>query len=330
MKQLIPAGIAGIGHWVPDQVITNEWFTHYLDTSDEWITKRTGISERRWLTDDQVPTDMFKGASEMAIKDTGIEANDIDMIVVGSVSGDYTAPSAACILQDRLGITNDCGAFDVAAACSGFMYALAVATQFIETGKYKNVLVVGGDAMSRMINKEDRSTAVLFGDASGAVVLQPHSVCKRGLIEDITIGAQGAGAHFIIRKRGGGADPISHEILDEKSHLIHMDGRPVYRFAASKMIWLLDWAMQGQDPNKLGWMIPHQMNRRILEQATAHLGIPPHKVLHNIAKYGNTSSASVPLLLSEGYHKGLFEKDKYLVLGAFGAGLTWSGARIVW
>ena len=330
MKQLISAGIAGIGHCVPNKVISNEWFATYLDTSDEWITKRTGIKERRWLSEGERPSDLFLGASQMALKDAGIEANDIDMIVVGSVSGDYTAPSVGCILQDRLGITNDCGAFDVAAACSGFMYALAVGSQFVETGKYQNVLVVGGDAMSRMIYKEDRTTAVLFGDAAGAALLQPHSVCKRGLIEDITIGAQGAGAKYIIRPRGGGADPMSHEILDENSHFITMEGRPVYRFAASKMIWWLDWAMRDQDPNKLGWMIPHQMNRRILEQATAHLGIPSHKVLHNIAKYGNTSSASVPLLMSEGYHQGLFEKDKYLVLGAFGAGLTWSGARILW
>lgn len=329
MAELVPAGIAGIGHWVPDQVIDNEWFTQYLDTSDEWIQQRTGIAERRWLRDDEKPCDMFVGAGKMAMEDAGVNPEDIDMIVIGTVSGDYTAPSAACIVQARLGLSK-CGAFDVAAACSGFMYALAVGSQFVETGKYKNVLVIGGDAMSRMIDKEDRSTVVLFGDGAGAVVLQPHATCKRGLIQDIHIGADGEGAKYIIRPRGGAGDPMTHEILDERSHYIKMEGRPVYRFAASKMIWLLDWAMSGQDPEKLGWMIPHQMNRRILEQATSHLGIPPKKVLHNITKYGNTSSASVPILMSEGYHKGLFEKDTFLVLGAFGCGLTWAGARILW
>jgi len=329
MAEYVPAGIAGIGHFVPDQVITNDYFTTYLETSDEWIQQRTGIAERRWLREGEMPSDMFVGAAEMAMKDAGVKPEDIDLLVIGSVSGDYTAPSAACIVQARLGLPK-CGAFDVAAACSGFMYAMAVGRSMIGTGEYKNVLVIGGDAMSRMIDQKDRGTCVLFGDGAGAVVLQPHATCQRGLIEDITIGADGEGAKYILRPRGGAGDPMTHEILEERSHFIQMQGRAVYRFAASKMIWLLDWAMHEQDPDKLGWMIPHQMNRRILEQATNHLGIPPEKVLHNIAKYGNTSSASVPILMSEGYHKGLFVKDTFLVLGAFGAGLTWSGARILW
>ena len=327
--QSVPAGIAGIGHAVPDWVIDNEWFTTYLDTSDEWIQQRTGIIQRRWLKDGERPSDLFVAAGEAALADAGVAKEDVDLIVVGSVSGDYLAPSAACVVQARMGL-GKCGAFDVAAACSGFLYALGTGTAMIGTGKYKNVLVIGGEAMSRLIDKEDRTTAVIFGDGAGAVLLQPHEVCKQGLVEDFTLGADGEGAKYLIRPRGGGWEPMTEEIVRNREHYIRMQGRAVYRFAASRMIWLLDWAMRDQKPEDLGWMIPHQMNRRILEQATAHLGIPPEKVLHNIAKYGNTSSASVPILMSEGYRKGLFEKDKLLILGAFGAGLTWAGARVRW
>lgn len=325
----VPAGIAGIGHKVPDWVVENDHFARYLDTTDEWIQQRTGIVQRRWLRDGEKPSDMFVAAAEMALESARVRREDVDLIVVGSVSGDYTAPSAACVVQKRMGLPK-CGAFDVAAACSGFLYALATGTGFIATGRYKNVLVIGGEAMSRMINHQDRTTVVLFGDGAGAVLLQPHATCRQGLIEDFTLGADGEGIPYIVRPRGGGADPMTEEIVRAGEHFIQMQGRAVYRFAAARMIWLLDWAMHGKDPAKLGWMIPHQMNRRILEEATKHLGIPPEKVLHNIHKYGNTSSASVPILMSEAYHKGLLEKDKYLVLGAFGAGLTWAGARVLW
>ena len=327
--QGVPAGIAGIGHKVPDWVIDNDWFVGHLDTSDEWIQQRTGIVQRRWLRDGEKPSDLFVEAADMALRNANVARDQVDLIVVGSVSGDYTAPSAACVVQQRMGLPK-CGAFDVAAACSGFLYALATGTSFIATGRYKNVLVIGGEAMSRMINKQDRNTAVLFGDGAGAVLMQPWETCRQGLVEDFTLGADGEGIPYIVRPRGGGADPMTEEIVRKGEHYITMQGRAVYRFAAQRMIWLLDWAMRGKDPARLGWMIPHQMNRRILEEATRHLGIPPEKVLHNIHKYGNTSSASVPILMSEGFQKGLFEKDKYLVLGAFGAGLTWAGARILW
>ncbi len=325
----VPAGIAGIGHHVPDRVIDNEYFEKYLDTSDEWIQQRTGIVQRRWLAEDEKPSDMFVAAAEMAMEDAGVRPEDVDLVVVGTASGDYLAPAVACVVQARLGLPK-CGAFDIMAACSGFLYALATGASFIGTGRYRNVLAIGGDAMSRLIDQEDRSTAVLFGDGAGAVVLQPHEVCRRGLVEDYVLGADGEGVPLLLRPKGGAAEPMTEEILRNREHFIHMEGRKVYRFAAARMIWLLDWAMRDQDPEELGWMIPHQMNRRILEQATAHLGIPPNKVLHNIQKYGNTSAGSVPILLSEGYRKGLFEKDKFLVLGAFGAGLTWAGARIRW
>ncbi len=325
----IPVGMASIAHHLPEWEIDNEYFTNFVETSDAWIQQRTGIQTRRWLRPEEKPSDMFVEAGRKAIERAGLLPEDIDLIVVGSVSGDYTAPSLACVLQDRLGL-RQVGAFDVAAACSGFLYALSTGTSFVASGKYKNVLVMGGEAMSRMINKYDRTTVVLFGDGCGAAVLQPHEVCQQGLIEDFVLGADGSGAHYILRPRGGGTEPITPEILAEGGHFITMKGREVYRFAYSQMLGMLAWAMEGKDVDDLGWMIPHQMNRRILDNAIESLGIPPERVLHNIEQYGNTSAGSVPILFSEAWEQGKLEKDKFLVLAAFGAGLTWAGARILW
>jgi len=332
MNDGIPVGMASIAHSVPEWVVDNHYFERIVETSDEWIVQRTGISERHWLKPGQRPSDMFVEAGNLAMERAGVTAEDIDLIICGSVSGDFTAPSQACVIQDRLGIRNNCGAFDVAAACSGFMYALSCGATFVTSGKYKNVLVLGGEAMSRMINHEDRTTVVLFGDGAGATVLQPHDVCKQGLIEDFTLHADGSGSHFIIKPRGGGWEPMNEEILAKREHLIQMKGREVFRFAYSKMKEMCDWAMAGieHDHSKLGLMLPHQMNRRILTSAMDALGIPKEKVLHNIHKYGNTSSASVPILFSEAWEDGQLEKDKYLILAAFGSGLTWAGIRIKW
>ncbi len=325
----IPVGLASIAHNVPDWIIDNEYFTHFVETSDEWIQQRTGIRQRRWLKPSEKPSDMFVVAGRKAIERAGLLPEEIDLLVVGSVTGDYTAPSMACVMQDRLGL-GKCGAFDIAAACSGFLYALGVGSSFVGTGKYRNVLVMGGEAMSRIVDKKDRTTCVLFGDGCGAAVLQPHEVCKQGLIEDFVLGADGSGAHFIRRPRGGGAEPITPEILASRDHYVKMKGREVYRFAYNQMSAMLAWAMEGKDMDKLGWMIPHQMNRRILTNAIESLGIPPEKVLHNIERYGNTSSGSVPILMSEAWERGLFQPDTYIVLAAFGAGLTWAGVRILW
>ncbi len=325
----IPVGIAGIAHAVPDWIVDNHWFEERMDTSDEWIVQRTGIKQRHWLKPGQRPSDMFVEAAQKALDRAGVAADELDLIVVGSVSGDFTAPSLACVLQNRLGVQG-IGSFDVAAACSGFLYALATGSQFVASGRYRNVLVCGGEAMSRMINKDDRTTAVLFGDGAGAVLLQPHEVCGQGLVDDFILGADGSGVHFIVRPKGGGWEPMNEEILANREHLIHMEGREVYRFAYSKMREMCDWAMRDIPHEKLGWMMPHQMNRRILTSAMKALDIPADKVLHNIHRFGNTSSASVPILFSEAWEQGKLEKDTYLVLAAFGAGLTWAGVRILW
>lgn len=330
MTSLLPVGIAGLGYSVPDRVLDNEWFTQFIETSDEWVRQRTGIVERRWLDEGETTSDLFERAGRIAIERAGLKPEDIDLIICGTVSGDYLAcPATACIVQEKLGCKN-AWAFDLSAACTGFLYSLAVGRQFVQSGTHKNVLVLGGEALSRLLDMNDRNSVVIFADGAGAVVLQPHEQCQQGLIEDITLGSDGSGYHFIIRPKGGAQEPITPEILAEGTHLLRMKGREVYRFAVDRMTELMAWAMEGQDVDEVGWVFPHQMNRRILETASGKLNIPPEKVYINIQRFGNTSAGTVPICLSEAWEKGLLESGKLQILAAFGAGLTWGAARLRW
>jgi 3-oxoacyl-[acyl-carrier-protein] synthase-3 len=325
----VPVGIAGVGHYVPERVVDNEHFAQYLDTSDEWIRQRSGIRQRRWLADDQTTSDMFIAAGRQALERAEVAPEDVDLIVCGTISGDYAFPATACIVQEALGCTKAAG-FDVSAACPGFLFALSTGAQFVGSGMYRNVLVIGGEALSRIIDMQDRTSCVLFGDGGGAALLQPHAECGTGLIEDLMLGTDGSGADLIIRRAGQAKHPMTPELLEAKEHCIRMKGREVYRFAVEKMSAIMDWAMEGQNPAELGYVVPHQVNARILETATERLGIPPEKVLVNIDRYGNTSAASIPILLSELWAEGKLQPGKFLVLAAFGAGLTWAGARVRW
>lgn len=323
-------GIAGLGHSLPERVVDNHYFTRFVDTSDEWIVQRTGIRERRWLDDGEKPSDLFLAAGKNALEDSGLAPEDIDLIVLATVSGDHQGvPAAACMVQEALGCTN-AAAFDVAAACAGFLYAMQIGRQFIATGTYRNVLVIGGEGLSRIADIYDRNSVILFADGAGAAVLQPHAICQQGLIEDMILGADGKGQKFIIRPRGGPAEPLTPEILNEGTNMIRMKGREVYRFAVSRMTSLMKWAMEGQDMAELGLIVPHQVNRRILETAIERLGVHPSQLYINIEKYGNTSAASVPIALNEARREGLLEPGKLIVLAAFGAGLVWGAARIRW
>ena len=326
----VPVGIAGIGYFVPERVVDNEYFTRFVETSDEWISSRTGIKERRWLSAEENPSDLFANAGRAAIEDAGVAPEDVDLVIVATVSGDYQGvPSAACLVQRDLGLTN-AAAFDIGAACAGFVYALNVGSQFLQNGTYKNVLVIGGEGLSRISDIYDRNSSIIFADGAGATLLQPYEVCQQGLIEDLTLGSDGEGWHFIIRPRGGAAEPVNPDILSEGTHLLRMKGREVYRFAVDRMTGLMAWAMEGQDMDELSVVIPHQVNARILETATAKLGIPSEKVYVNIQKFGNTSAGSCPIALCEARRDGLVEKGKLIVMAAFGAGLVWGGARIRW
>lgn len=325
-----PVGIAGLGFEVPARRVLNSWFTRYIETSDEWIVQRTGIRERRWLDEGQNPSDLFVGAGRKALESAKVAPEDVDLVLVATVSGDFQGiPAVASIVQHKLGCTR-AGAFDLGAGCAGFLYGLGTGAQFVASGCYKNVLVIGGEGLSRICDIYDRNSVILFGDGAGAALLQPHADCQQGLIEALTLGSDGEGSDFIIRPRGGTAEPMTPEILSEGTHMVRLKGREVYRFAVDRMTTLIAWAMEGQDPEQLGLVVPHQVNARILETATQKLGIPAEKVIINIDRYGNTSSASVPIALCEARDRGLLEPGRFIVLAAFGAGLAWGAARIRW
>jgi len=330
MMSGIPVGIAGLGWHVPDRVLDNHYFTRFVDTSDQWIQQRTGISERRWLADGEAPSDIFVAAGKRALEDAGVSPYDVDMVIVATVSGDFLGtPATACIVQDKLGCKR-ASAFDIQAACTGFLYGLQIGSQFIASGNLQNVLVIGGEALSRICDINDRNSVVIFSDGGGAALLQPHDVCQQGLIEDATLGADGTGWHYIQRPKGGGKEPMTPEILAEGTHNLRMKGREVYRFAVERMSYLVSWALKGQDMDELGWVFPHQMNRRILETVSEKLAIPKEKVYMNVHRYGNTSAGTVPICLGEAKDNNLLVKDSLLILAAFGAGLTWGAARIRW
>ena len=325
-----PVGIAGLGFEVPARRVPNSWFTRFIETSDEWIVQRTGIRERRWLEAGQKPTDLFAGAGRKALEDAKVDPAEVDLVIVATVTGDFQGiPAAASIVQERLGCSR-AGAFDLGAGCAGFLYALSTGAQFVASGAFRTVLVIGGEGLSRICDIYDRNSVILFGDGAGAAVLRPHEDCRQGLLEDFTFGSDGTGADFIIRPRGGPAEPLTPEILSEGTHMVRLKGREVYRFAVDRMTTLIAWAMEGQDPERLAVVVPHQVNARILETATQKLGIPPERVIINIDRYGNTSSASVPIALCEARERGLLEPGQFVVLAAFGAGLAWGAARIRW
>ncbi|MCX8229754.1 MAG: ketoacyl-ACP synthase III [Planctomycetota bacterium] len=330
MTKVLPVGIAGLGWYVPERVVDNHYFTRFVDTSDDWILQRTGIAERRFLADDQRPSDIFYEAGKRALENAEVRPEEVDLVILATISGDFLGcPATACIVQDRLGCSN-ASAFDIQAACTGFVYGLQIGKQFIASGTHKNVLVIGGEALSRICDLHDRNSVVIFADGGGAVLLQPHDQCRQGLIEDSMLGADGSGSHFIQRPEGGGVKPMNPQILAEGTHLLRMKGREVYRFAVERMTTLMSWAMEGQNPEELGWVFPHQMNRRILETASGKLNIPKEKVYINIQNFGNTSSGTIPICIGEAYEKDLLVKDTLLVFAAFGAGLTWGAARIRW
>ncbi|MDE0905349.1 MAG: ketoacyl-ACP synthase III [Planctomycetota bacterium] len=328
MTKIQTAGIAGTGICLPDQLITNDDLAQIIDTNDEWITKRTGIRERRWVEDGVNCSDLATGAGRQALANAGLKAEDLDLIVVGTISGDLVFPSVACQVQHNLGAT--CSAFDVSAACTGFLTAMQVASTHIAAGLAKNVLVIGTEALSRMLDKTDRGSAIIFGDGAGAAVLQPFDICKRGEILRSTLGADGSGHGLIAMPMGGTSHFHNMDSYVSDEHFIKLKGREVYRFAVHKMAELIRWAMEGIDEEDLCCVIPHQVNQRIIEGALDRLDWNQDKVMINIQRYGNTSAASVPIAFHEALEEGRLQEGKYVVLVAFGAGLTWGANLLRW
>lgn len=329
MSQLHRVGIAGVGSYLPERRVPNAHFEEFLDTSDEWIVQRTGIHERRWAADGQATSHLCVEAARRALDDAGITAEDLDLIVVGTLTPDYPLPSTACLVQDALGAKR-AAAFDVAAACTGFVTAMQTGEAFIAAGRAKNVLVLGAEVLSRVIDLTNRGSCILFGDGAGAAVLRRHEDCGQGEILRSTMGADGAGWDYIHIPGGGSAKPATHETVEAHQHAIHMRGREVFRFAVTHMSDLIREMMEGYDEEELGLVVPHQVNRRIILAALERLGMSEDKVLINIDRYANTSAATVPVGLDEAVREGRIEKGKLLVLVAFGAGLTWGASLVRW
>jgi 3-oxoacyl-[acyl-carrier-protein] synthase-3 len=321
--------IVGTGSYTPDRVLTNRELEQIVDTSDEWITTRTGIKERR-ISDPSTPSSVLAtNAATRALEAAGLAGTDLDQIVVGTVTGDRTFPSTACLVQDRLGATR-AHAFDVSAACAGFLYGLSVGRSAILSGMADTVLVVGVETLSRIVDWTDRNTCVLFGDAAGAVVLR--STGAPGGILATRLHSDGSLVHLLEMPAGGSLLPPSHETVERRLHTIHMSGNDVFKHAVRAMESVALEALEaaGRKPEDLALFVPHQANYRIIDATARRLGMPMEKVFVNLDRYGNTSSASIPLALDEARRSGRIRNGDLVEMVTFGGGFTWAAAVVEW
>lgn len=323
------AGIVGIGSSIPDQVLTNEYFEKIVETSDEWIVTRTGIKERRKAADGEVASDFAERAGRAALECAGMSAADLDLIICATVTGDMPLPATASIVQEKLG-AKKAAAFDLAAGCSGFVYGLATASGFIESGMYENVLVIGVDLLSTLTDYEDRATCVLFGDGAGAAVVSRVGEGE-GILASV-LGSDGSGGKYLKVEAGGSLHPTTAQTVENRMHFIRMEGKEVFKFAVKVMgeacIEVLDKC--GLKTDDIDLLIPHQANIRIIDAAIRRLDIPIEKVFVNVHKYGNTSAASIPIAIDEAAREGKMKKGDTIVLVGFGAGLTWAACAMKW
>jgi 3-oxoacyl-[acyl-carrier-protein] synthase III len=321
--------IAGVGHFVPERVITNADLERMLDTSDEWITTRTGMKERHAARLDEPTSDLALAASRNALAAAGLEPADLNCIIVATVTPDYAFPATACVLGSKLGISG-IAAFDMEIGCSGFIYGLTVASSLVRTGVFKRVLLVGAEELTRLVNYEDRSTAILFGDGAGAVVLEAADVDSYLGAE---LGADGSRPEDLYLPFSGTAQPPpTAEDVAAKRNTIHMNGREVFRFAVTKMIEATNVALEraGVTADDVTWLIPHQANQRIIDAAAKYLNMPSDRVVVNIDRYGNTSAASIPMALSEAVAAGKLKDGDVILFVGFGAGLSWGAVAWRW
>ena len=320
--------ITGTGRYVPARVMTNADFATLVDTSDEWITTRTGIKERRIAAPGEATSDLAVGAAREALADAKLQPADIDFVVVATITPDHVFPATAAIVMHKLGIPK-CGGFDLEAACSGFIYALTMAKGAILSGVAKRALVIGAEELSTITNYKDRASCILFGDGAGAAVLEASDLPDTG-IGHCRLGCDGVGADLMILPAGGSKMPITHANLDEAANKMVIHGREVFRFAVEKMEELVRDAMErsGLTPADVAMVVPHQVNTRIIDSAVGRLGFPPEKIYLNIQRYGNTSAASVPIALAEARQEGRIKSGDTAILVAFGGGLTWASAVV--
>tara|TARA_B100000212_G_scaffold323948_1_gene284440 strand:- start:3885 stop:4883 length:999 start_codon:yes stop_codon:yes gene_type:complete len=323
----IHAAITGIQGYVPEYILNNKELEKLVDTNDEWITTRTGIKERRILKGQKGSSEMGVKAIEGLLKKTNTSAHEIDLIICATVTPDMLFPSTACLMADRIGARNIC-AFDISAACSGFLYALTTASKFIESGTYKKVIVVGCDKMSSIIDYTDRTTCVLFGDGAGAVLLEPNS---NGLgIVDYILKSDGSGAEFLKMKAGGSLYPATHETVDAREHFVYQDGQPVFKKAVKSMADVSEEIMKKNNlsSDDIAWLVPHQANKRIIDATSRRMGVGDDKVMLNIERYGNTTAGTIPLCLWDWENQ--LKKGDNLILAAFGGGFTWGSIYLKW
>ncbi len=325
--------ILGTGHYLPPIVRTNHDLEKMVETSDAWITERTGIKERRIAPDGIVTSDMATAAAKQALEAAELSPSDLDMILVGTVTPDMPMPATAVFVQQKLG-AGSCPAMDLSAACAGFIFGMSIADQFIRSGTMKNVLVVGVELLSRVIDWEDRTTCVLFGDGAGAVVLGPANGASvggkpRGILAT-KIQSDGALAQSLMIPGGGSLQPQSHEVLEQKRHKVHMKGQDIFKVAVKNLYSATKQAldMTGMTADEVDWICPHQANLRIIDFAATRLGVAKEKVLINIDRVGNTSSASIPILLDESIRSGKVRTGDTIAMCALGAGISWGGAIV--
>ncbi len=324
----ITAAITAVGGYVPEDVLTNFDLEKMVDTSDEWIRTRTGIKERHILkTPGKATSDMAVEAIKQLLEKRGIGADEIDMVVCCTITGDLIFPASANILCDKIGAKNAWG-FDLGAACSGFLFGMEVGSKMVESGKYKKVLVVGGDKMSSIIDYTDRNTCIIFGDGLGAVLLEPNTE-GYGVIDSV-LHSDGSGRQFLHQKAGGSMKPPTHETVDAREHYVYQDGKVVFKFAVTNMA---DVTQQVIEQNNLqsediDWLVPHQANLRIIDATANRINLDKNKVMINIEKYGNTTNGTLPLLLWD-YEKKLKKGDN-LILSTFGGGFTWGSMYLKW
>ncbi len=324
------ARITATGSYVPAKKLTNLDLEKMVDTSDEWITARTGIKERRIAARNQACSDLAAKAGASALKQRGMKSSELDLIIVATVTPDTFVPSAACMVQEKLGAAK-AAAFDINAACSGFIYALSVANAFVRSGQYGKVLVIGSEVLSKITNWQDRSTCVLFGDGAGAVLVEP-APAGEGRIVSVDIHADGSKGDLLMIPAGGSRTPVSEETVKKGLHYLQMSGNETFKVAVKTLenLVLNTLRSNGLQSSQISLLIPHQANLRIIKATAERLGIPMERVAVNIDRFGNTSAASIPIALDEAVREGRLKRGEYVLLEAFGGGLTWASALLEW
>ncbi|CAH1059273.1 beta-ketoacyl-ACP synthase III [Paenibacillus pseudetheri] len=329
MRQLRPVGIIGTGKYVPEKILTNSDLEKIVETNDEWIVSRTGIRERHIAAPHEATSDLAYEAALKALDSAGMKAEDLDLIIIATVTPDSAFPSTACILQDKLG-AKGAAAFDLSAACSGFVYSLATAVGFIQNGMYNNALIIGADTLSRITDYTDRNTCVLFGDGAGAVII--GEVPEGRGFQSFDLGAEGSGGNLLKLEAGGSRLPASQQTVEDKKHFIYMNGREVFKFAVRVMGSATERVLTkaGLGKEDVDLFVPHQANIRIIQSAMQRLDLPPEKCVINVDKYANTSAASIPLALVEAAEEGRMKEGDTVLMVGFGGGLTWGASVLIW